>query len=111
MRVTDKGVMPDKTKIQTEDWSQDLPSIHKKNDVVAAYPLAKQPAITSTFEGVNGFRSWEYPARYNTFRLAFRFPCATDAESAYNKLLNGDACLLDYVEFMQEKKYAICLQI
>ena len=109
MQILAKGIMPDKTKIQTEDWSQEFPSIHSKNDVVAAYPIAKRPATTLAFEGVFGVRKYEYPQQYRTFRCALQFPCAADAETAYNKLLNGEANLLDYSDYMQEKKYAECL--
>jgi hypothetical protein len=110
MRITTKGIMPDKTKIQMEDWSQDIPSIHTINDVVAVYPIAKQPATVLEFEGVNGFRRFEYPQQYRRFRLALQFPCETDAKTAYDRLLNGNAELLDYVEYMQEKKLANCLK-
>ena len=101
--------MPDKTKVQIEDWHQDLPSLHVACDTLAAYPVCKQPAIIREFVGVNGFRRSEYPERYRNFRLALQFPCVEDAETAYNKLLNGEANLLDYSEYMQEKKYAVCI--
>lgn len=109
MRVTVKGVMPDKTKIQMEDWSQEFPSIHSENDVVAAYPIAKQPATTLAFEGVFGFRKYEYPQQYRTFRFALQFPCSDDAEAAYQNLVNGNASLLDYEKYAQNKEYAKCL--
>lgn len=109
MRVTVKGVMPDKTKIQMEDWSQDFPSIHSENDVVAAYPIAKQPATTLAFEGVFGFRKYEYPQQYRTFRFALQFPTAADAETAYNNLVSGEVSLLDYEKFAQNKEHVKCL--
>lgn len=111
MRVLCKNVMPDKTKIQIEDWSEDFPKIHSENDVLAAYPVAKKPATVMEFEGVSGFRRFEYPQQYRKFRLAFQFSCASDAEKAYINLLNGNATLLDYEENMQEKQYAKCLNI
>lgn len=110
MQVLTKGVMPDKTKIQLEDWSTNFPALHAENDTLVAYPIAKQPATVLEFECVNGFRKYEYPQLYRTFRLAFQFPCAADAEAAYNKLLIGTANLLDYEEYMQEKKYSDCLR-
>lgn len=111
MRILAKGTMPDKTRIQIEDWSEDIPSLHAKNDVVAAYPIAKQSATRSEYVGISGMPSvWEYPQRYRTFRLALRFPSSVDAETAYNNLLNGNAVLLDYADYMEEKKYAKCLQ-
>lgn len=110
MQILFKGAMPDKTKIQIEDWSEDFPSLHQKNDVVAAYPVAKAAASRKVFQGINGLPCvWEYPRKYDSFRLCLQFPCASDAESAYNNLLNGTAQLLDYKDYIQEKKYIECL--
>lgn len=110
MKVLNKGVMPDGTKIQLEDWSMDFPSLHTRNDVLAAYPVAKRSVIRTEFEGIGHFPCvHEYPQRYYSFRLALQFPNASDAETAYINLLNNGANLLDYVEYMQEKKYASCL--
>lgn len=101
MTVLKKGVTPDKTKIQIEDWSRDMPRLHAAADVVAAYPVAMRSAIAKG--------SMEYPKMYNTFRLALKFKCANDAEKAFQKLSNGSASLLDYEEHMEEKKYASVL--
>lgn len=38
MKVLIKGLMPDGTKIQIEDWSNDYPTFHKYGDLIAAYP-------------------------------------------------------------------------
>lgn len=110
MKVLNRGIMPDKTKIQLEDWSEDYPSFHAKSDVIAAYPIAKVSASRTVFEGINRQPCvWEYPPQYHSFRLCLRFPCGSDAEKAYSKLLDGTARLLDYVEYMEEKKYAACI--
>lgn len=111
MKVLNKGVMPDGTKIQMEDWHEDFPTIHTPKDVVAAYPIAKHYATRSEYEGISYIPCvHEYPERYRTFRLALQFPCTDDAEAAYNNLLNGVARLLDYEKYFQEKKYANCLR-
>lgn len=38
MKVLMKGITPDGTKIQIEDWSKDYPSCHKYGDLLVAYP-------------------------------------------------------------------------
>lgn len=99
MKVIKKGVMPDGTSIQIEDWSEDY-SFHNPCDTVAAYPVAKQSVLTS-----HGF----YPEQNRKFRTDFKFKDGKTAEKSFNDLINGISTLKDYIDVMDNPHHAVCL--
>ena len=74
MKVLEKGVMPNKTKIQIEDWSGDYTFLAHA-DTIAAYPTNR-----------HGER----------FRAEKRFESGDAAACAFKELLSGKATLDDY---------------
>lgn len=74
MKVLEKGFMPDGTKIQIEDWSEDY-SCFQYGSTLGAYP--KTPAG-------------------RTYRAECDFKCAEDALTAFDYLRSGLATLDDY---------------
>lgn len=101
MRIIKKAVMPDGTKIQLEDWSEDYP-FYAPCAHISAYPIAKFDA-----ERVNG---WVYPKRNHNFRLNFYFDiknknsAALAAELAFLSLTNGENELKDFSAYAQNKE-------
>lgn len=76
MKITSKNILSDGTRIQIEDWSSDY-SFHKKNDLLVAYPTAKESI---------GY----FVERGESFRLELQFSNEKQAMDAYNKLLLGE---------------------
>lgn len=93
MRIVNKGVMPDGTKIQLEDWSEDYP-FYAPVAHIAAYPIAKESRDRA---GV-----WCYPERRKPFRLSFYFGMDTSAELAFLSLLDGEKGLADFSAYADD---------
>ncbi len=74
MKVLEKGVMPNKTKIQIEDWADDY-SFHKYADTIAAYPTNR---------------------RGEQFRADKQFADEAEAAAAFKELSSGRATLDDF---------------
>ena len=94
MKVLERATTPNDIDIQIEDWSQDY-SFHKFGDVVATYPKA-------TYTANNRL---EYPRFKETFRLEFNCEDDAQAREVFNNLKNGTKTLLDYSNFVLEKRY------
>ena len=92
MKIIKKGVMPNGTKIQIEDWHDDYPSIFPANDCVAAYPIAKESRLRYT--------SYCYPHMGKPFRLHFNFHSTSAAEQAFQALQSGEK---SFAEFAWDK--------
>ncbi len=84
MVVRKRGVMPDGTQIQIEDWKNDYPNVVKTISI-AAYPKAKN---TGTHQWVK---------KGETFRLELSREFKTDefVENLYEKLISGRISLED----------------
>lgn len=87
-------------RVQLEDWSDDLPNLHTYADVIGIYPISKK----SLFKG-----GLEYPKLNKTFRCALNFPSTKEAREAFDKLVNGEKTILDYVEYLEQEELATCL--
>ena len=97
MKILNKTVLSDGTKIQIEDWSEDY-SFKKYGATLATYPKSKI--------NVDG----QFSPKWNrTFRCAFEFESHDDAVAAYNELIAGNKVLSDYVNYLQDKKDAMCI--
>ena len=77
MKVLERAVIPDGTKIQIEDWSGDY-SFHRFADFVAAYPVAR-----GSIKG-------------STFRAYCQFENAQKASEAFLALKSGEKQLDDF---------------
>lgn len=95
MRIINKAVMPDGTKIQLEDWSDDYP-FYAPCAHIAAYPMSRFSKVR--------VKGWEYPKRGNNFRLNFYFDTNNSAELAFLSLVNGKNGLKDFSEYVENKE-------
>ncbi|WP_372011339.1 hypothetical protein NBRC13296_12265 [Paenibacillus chitinolyticus] len=98
MKILDKGVMPNGTHIQIEDWNENY-SFLNYADTLAAYTKSK-----STHIGTYAPKAGE------TYRFSFRFKSTEDALNAYICLLEGKTELSDYKHLMAGKlEYRDCI--
>lgn len=77
MKVLKRATMPDGTKIQIEDWSDDY-SFHGFADLIAAYPVARNSI------------------KKRTFRANCQFENASKATEAFIALTSGEKQLDDF---------------
>lgn len=107
MRIIKKGIMPNGTKIQIEDWSEDF-NCFSRCGTVAAYPIAK--ASIQKSEKYNSiWGATYYPEVHRKFRASFNFECGIFAEQVFDKLISGENQLKDFAEYMDHPEYALCL--
>lgn len=83
MRIVLKGEMPDGTCLQLEDWSD---SFSHQHYTVGAYPVAKNTGC------------WGWVKNGERFRLGIDFGDYTEANKAYNALIESKASLADFRE-------------
>ena len=91
MQIMERGIMPDGTKIQIEDWSKDY-DFHKKNSTIAFYPMA----VNSIYK--NSKSRHPYPERGETFRASLDFDAEEDAMDAFQSMVNGSKTYMDYMD-------------
>lgn len=97
MKVLNKTILSDGTKIQVEDWSKDW-TCYSYGETLAAYPESKV-----TLEGSFS------PNFRESFRCQFNFKSHEQALQAYNELLEGVKVLSDFSEFLKYPEYAVCI--
>lgn len=100
MRMVKKDIMPDGTKIQLEDWSEDY-SCFAPVDCIGAYPVSKM-SIKKTSE-------YYYPVVNEKFRCSFHFGTDKSAELVFVDLAMGNISLLDIAEFLYYPWQKQCL--
>ena len=100
MRIVKKGFMPDGTKIQLEDWSEDY-SCFAPVDCIASYPVSK-----SSIKKASGYY---YPVVNEKFRCSFHFGMDKSAELIFVDLEMGNITLLDIAEFLYNPQLKQCL--
>lgn len=91
--IIERGIMPDGTKVQREDWSA-VYDCFAFCSTIAAYPIAK--------ESGDGCFS---PKRGETFRIAIDFECEKDAIACFQSLVNGSKQIKDYAEHCRPRDY------
>lgn len=94
MKVLEKGEMPNGTKIQIEDWSNDY-DFYKFGNFLVAYPIATH----------SGTGAWVYPTQNEAFRLELHCNNYEQAKQVFDDLANGTKTLQDYAHLVFEKKY------
>lgn len=97
MKVLERGTMPNGTAIQIEEWHENY-DFYPYADCIASYPKSKM-----SHEGAFA------PKGNEKYRFSFHFPSTEDAKNAYNELLAGTKQLVDFVEYMWDKKYVDCI--
>lgn len=106
MTICERGKTKMLERIQLEDWSNDLPTIHRERDVLAAYPVAGKTNRVQLAGGII-----EYPKQGQRFRLEMHFPSPTEAEKAFRELLAGKKTLKEYSGMFRETSLATKMQL
>ena len=91
MKVILKGVMPDKAKIQIEDWNENY-KWFSKSSTVATFPICKM-YVANNFAAMLG----------QTMRAALNFDNAEQAKTTFDKLISGEKKIEDYTERLDPK--------
>ena len=100
MKVIERGIMPDGTGIQIENWQDSYPNSHTLNDTLASYPTAQRTnKRNSPFGAVWG----------QSFRLAFRFKSEEQARKAFEQLANGEKTLKDFAKYAEPNSDIDCI--
>ena len=100
MRIVKKDIMPDGTKIQLEDWSEDY-SCFAPVDCIAAYPVSKM--------SIKKASGYYYPVANEKFRCSFHFGMDRSAELVFLDLAIGNISLLDIADFLWYPYQKQCL--
>lgn len=100
MRIVKNGIMPDGTKIQIEDWSEDYPCFAPM-DCIAAYPKSKI--------SIKKAANYYYPVANEIFRCEFHFGMDKSAELIFIDLITGNKSLLDILDFLYYPWQKQCL--
>lgn len=97
MNVIKKGIMPDETHIQIEDWHNNYDFI-PFGSTLASYPKSKVS------------RDGAFAPKGNEpYRFSFQFKSSVEADAVFQSLLSGESTLADYKSNMIEEKYADCI--
>ena len=91
--ITQRGEMPDGTKIQVENWESVYPGLSEPFYCVA-YPISKANCA-----------GYFAPKTGEKFRAAFSFPTLKAAETVFNALKTGTAQLENYIEYIDDYMY------
>lgn len=97
MKVLEKGIMPNGTPIQIEEWNEDY-SFAPYASTVASYPKSKV-----SHEGAFS------PKGNQTWRFDFNFDSENEAKKAFTELLSGEKDLSDFKNKLSNKKYTDCI--
>lgn len=97
MKVVKKGIMPDNTPIQIENWNEDY-DFFPQSSTIAAYKKSK-----ATLDGRYA------PKAKKLYRFEFDFKNAAETEIVFHALLNGEKTLPDYKDKLYYPKYAECI--
>jgi hypothetical protein len=97
MKVLEKGIMTNGTKIQIEEWNENYSFISYGNTLAI---------FTVSQTSHNGSYS---PKRNQNYRFDFRFNNNDESKQAFNELLKGTKQLIDFKENLLDKEYADCI--
>ena len=94
MNIVIRGIMPDGTSIQIEDWTCEFPNHY----VTAAYPISKV-TLPGAFSPSEGQR----------FRYGINFESLYDASECAGSLMSGKKKLADYGDCLERREYIKCV--
>jgi hypothetical protein len=97
MKVLIKGIMPNGTPIQIEEWHEDY-DFMPYGRTLASYPLSKV-----SHEGSYS------PQRNKPYRFEFDFGSHEEAREAFASLMDGSKQLSDFKDKMCYPNYADCI--
>jgi hypothetical protein len=97
MKILQKGITPNRTHIQTEEWNENY-SFMPYGSTMASYPKSKV-----SHEGTYA------PKGNQVYRFDFNFNSETEAKDAFNSLINGEKTLADFKANLNKKEYADCI--
>lgn len=97
MKVLKRGIMPDGTNLQIEDWSDNY-TFMSHGSTLAAYPKSKI-SLDGSFA----------PKGKQEFRCAFNFNSEAETRKAFSELIIGVKELADFKANMHDPKYADCI--
>jgi len=97
MKVLEKGIMPDGTNIQIEEWHENY-SFMPYGSTLASYPKSKV-----SHEGAFA------PKGNEKYRFSFNFKSYDEAQQAFINLTNGIKTLSDFKSNIYNPKYADCI--
>jgi len=97
MKILEKGIMSNGTKIQIEDWSKSY-SFASPGDTLAAYATSKI-SIEDPFA----------PKKGKLYRFAFKFNSLQETRKAYTALIKGEKMLSDYRINLYRPEYINCI--
>ena len=98
MEVIKRGIMPNGTDIQIEDWHSNYPETFAERSTLASYPIATW-TLPGAFAPKAGMR----------YRIEFDFESAADADAAFAALSEGKAELKHYAKNISDPRYAPCI--
>ncbi|ARC83127.1 hypothetical protein U732_12 [Clostridium argentinense CDC 2741] len=98
MKVLEKGVMPNGTHIQIEEWNEDH-SFMPYGSMLISYPKSK-----ASHKGSFA------PKTDEIYRFEFSFKSEKEAKCAFNDLLAGNKALHNFKEnFSSKREYLNCI--
>lgn len=97
MKVLNRGIIKDGTKIQIEDWSEDY-SFYNYGCTLASYPESKR-----------SYKGQFAPKEGQIYRFDFKFNSFEETQKAYNELLEDAKILSDFKENLSRKEYSNCI--
>lgn len=98
MKVLERGIMPNGTSVQIEDWSKDY-SFMNYGSTLATYPQSKK-----SHKGVFA------PKENEKYRFSFKFTSFEETKKAFEDLIKGEKSLLDFKEnYDSKKEYIDCI--
>jgi hypothetical protein len=97
MKVLEKGIMPNGTSIQIEEWHEDY-TFMPYGSTIASYPKSK-----TSHEGSFA------PKGNEVYRFSLKIKSEVETKKAFNDLLSGNKVLSDFKENLSKKDYLDCI--
>ena len=97
MKVIEKGIMPDGTEVQIEDWNENYSSI-PYGSTIASYPISKM-----------SHKGHFSPKGNEKYRFAFDFKSFEETREAFCNLVSGNKVLTEFKRNLTIKEYADCI--
>lgn len=98
MKVLEKGVMPDGTEIQIEEWNENYVFM-PYGSTIGSYPISKKSHMDRPFGPRDG----------KEYRFSFNFQSYEETKEIFNDLLSGNKALSELKGYMNDPRYSNCL--
>lgn len=97
MKVLEKGIMPDGTVIQIEEWNEDYKFL-SYGSTLATYPKSK-----ISLEGQFS------PKANERYRFELKFDSYKETKEAFQNLIEGKIVLSDFKDKLYDRRYVDCI--